>query len=87
MLGHAYPNPFDSNVTIPVLVTKDNLNVQVNIYDMMGRTVKSIIKKFDSAGAYEIPWDGKDDAGNNLSRGLLIYKLSNTTETKRIIKK
>jgi len=88
-LGQCYPNPFMSSVSIPILVSPENLNVHVNIYDLLGNKVKTITNAFPDPGMQVVNWDGKDDSGNDVAAGLLIYRLMNVpmTSAKRMIKK
>jgi len=88
-VGQSYPNPFSNSVSIPVLVSPDNLNVQINIYDLLGHQVKTLINSFQNPGMQVVSWDGRDDSGNDIVAGLLIYKLMNlpTAPAKRMIKK
>src|SRR5258706_4852236 len=88
LVGQSYPNPFAATVTIPILVEEGNRNVQINIYDLLGRKVKTISNVFDLPGPQEIQWDGKDDAGNETATGMLIYKVTNISSlpAKRMVK-
>jgi hypothetical protein len=85
-LGQAYPNPFINKVSIPVLVSAGKLDVQVDVFDLMGRKVKSISNRFSNPGHHELLWDGKDDQGNEVSNGILLYRMENSNPSKRIIK-
>ena len=88
-VGQSYPNPFTNPVSIPVLVNPDNLNIQINIYDLLGNKVKTLTSIFPDSGIQIVNWDGKDDSGNDVAAGLLIYKLMNapSTPAKRMIKR
>jgi hypothetical protein len=85
-LGQAYPNPFSTQVSIPVLVSSDNLDVRVDVFDLMGRKVKSIFNQFLNPGHHELLWDGKDDQDHEVSNGVLLYRIENDHRSKRIIK-
>jgi len=88
-LGQCYPNPFTSSVSIPVLVNPENLNTQINIYDLLGNRIKTLTTIFSNPGMQIVNWDGKDDSGNDVAAGLLVYKLMNTSSApaKRMIKR
>ena len=86
LLGQAYPNPFTNQITIPVLVEHDNQAVQVEVFDLLGRKVKTISDRFLSKGPHGLIWDGKDDKGGEVSSGVLIYRMSNNQQPKRMIK-
>ena len=91
LLGQAYPNPFASEVTIPLLLEKENMDIQIQVYDLLGKHLKTVAKQFAQAGAQSFVWDGKDEQGNDVSAGLLLYRLSdgknNSYQVKKMIKK
>jgi flagellar hook assembly protein FlgD len=55
----------------------DNLQVTIRILSVSGKLVKSIYRTINNAGnrSFEIDWDGKDDFGNKIGRGVYIYQL------------
>jgi hypothetical protein len=69
-----YPNPFNSSTVIrydlpaPAFVT-------LGIYNLQGQKVRSLVSENRPAGAFTSPWDGRDDAGKNLSSGIYYYRL------------
>lgn len=73
-LKQNYPNPFNPNTvinySIPHLTNKTNL-VKLDIYDILGRKIKSLVNENQSAGNYKIEFNGE-----NLASGTYIYKLS-----------
>ena len=73
-LGTAYPNPFSQSITIPVYLTQENSEVQVNIFDGLGRMVRSLDNNFADAGYYEINWDGMKSSQSPADDGLLYYR-------------
>ncbi len=87
-LGNAYPNPFHSSVTIPVLIDEPDKPITVLVYDASGRTIAKLIKSFSAPGLNQFNWDGRDEKGQEVSRGLLFYRLLETgsNETFKLIK-
>jgi hypothetical protein len=75
-----YPNPFVSytefwfNHNMPF----EPLNVQVQILTISGKLVKTINQQVVTDGflSREITWDGKDDFGDRIGKGVYIYKLT-----------
>jgi hypothetical protein len=63
-----YPNPFNANTTIDLSQFAANEPIDIKIYDMMGREVRS----FRSSGGDDkrIVWDGRDRNANSLSSGV-----------------
>ncbi len=74
-----YPNPFSTNTnfTFEHDLTNANLDVLVNIYTLSGKLVKSIQEQKFSPGSRinDINWDGRDDFGSKLAKGVYIYKI------------
>ena len=74
-LSQNFPNPFNPSTEIKFIVGKDEL-VSLNIYDIQGRLVSSLIDNyFYSAGSYKMSWDGKNQSGTQLPSGMYLYKL------------
>lgn len=86
-----YPNPFTTNTQFMFEHNQscDNMDVQVQIYSVSGRLVKSINEKIPTIGFRTdgISWDGKDDYGDQLARGVYIYRLSLKTNTGEVAQK
>ena len=69
-----YPNPFNPTTVIKYQLAKDNL-VKLQIYDVLGRLLKTLVESDQKIGNYEITWDGTDNNGNLLTSGLYLCKL------------
>ncbi len=75
----AYPNPFNSNITI--VYSASNLGpqppeIKLVVYDIQGRVVRTLVDEHKPVGTYRVVWDGKDDSGIPVSSGNYIAKLS-----------
>jgi len=44
------------------------------IYNILGRTIKTLVLDALEPGFHEIRWDGKDDKGNPVSTGMYIHQ-------------
>lgn len=87
MLGYAYPNPFQADVTIPILLDEKATEVRVDVYNMLGQRLRTLSRRFSKGGIHMLPWDGKDDNGSDIPDGILLYRLSDgTSDVKRMIK-
>lgn len=75
-LGQNYPNPFNPTTNIQFRIDK-NSSVSLNIYDNMGRLVKTIYKneKMKAGVLHSANWDGKNNANNLVASGTYYYKL------------
>ena len=73
-----YPNPFNPSTiiafTIPTMLT--NSLVQLNVYDIQGQLVKTLISNNLAAGNYLTRWEGDNSDGRNVSSGMYIYQLT-----------
>ncbi len=88
LIGNAYPNPFNRDLSIPVLVGGESKEVHVQVFDAMGRMVRSMQASFAESGTHTLHWDGKDDQGNEVSSGLIFYRFRNdpAQAARRLIK-
>ena len=73
-LYNAYPNPFNPTTTIEFEVPY-SMDIILNIYDISGRLVKTLVDDIKYPGLYSAVWDGTDQYGNNVANGLYVYKL------------
>ena len=79
-----YPNPFsdETRITLTHFGEDGNFEVNIEIFDLMGRPMRYIYKKVSStAGVIEpIRWDGCNQSGNPLRSGVYLYRLTFTDE-------
>jgi len=79
-----YPNPFTTRTEFFFEHNQacDQLEVQIQILTVSGKLVKTINQIVHSEGfrSAGIPWDGKDDFGDQLSKGVYVYRLNVITE-------
>lgn len=73
-LQQNYPNPFNSSTLISYQIPSSR-NIELVIYNALGKRVCTVVKAFQPAGSYLIVWQGKDDSGQNVSSGLYYYRL------------
>lgn len=75
-----YPNPFTTHTEFYFEHNQvcSALQTQIQIYTVTGRLVKTINKEVETRGfkADGIPWDGRDDFGDQLARGVYIYRIT-----------
>jgi len=69
-----YPNPFNPKTVIKYKIVKNNSAVQLEVYDLTGKYVNSLVNHTQNAGTYEVDFNG-----NNNSSGIYFYKLTVTT--------
>jgi len=69
-----YPNPFNSTIAFRLELPTDG-NVDVNIFDIIGRKVINCRLGALSSGTHQFFWDTIDDAGYVLPSGLYLYTI------------
>ena len=73
-LSDAYPNPFNPSTTFSFSVPVEG-NISLNIYDMSGRLIRSLVDGMLDQGYHNMVWNGLDNNGQAVSSGLYIYSL------------
>ncbi len=73
-LSQNYPNPFNPATKIQFGLPKAE-NVELKIYDILGREVRTLINETYNAGVYTVTWDGKNNFGSNVASGMYIYSV------------
>jgi alpha-tubulin suppressor-like RCC1 family protein len=76
-IANIYPNPVRSHATIKYTLpwTPKPLMVSVDVYDLQGRLVATLVHKQQIAGDYSISWDAKNRGGNVVATGMYILQL------------
>ena len=69
-----YPNPFNPGTKISYDIPKSQF-VELKIFDVLGREIKSLVQEKQEAGFHQLLWDGKDEIGNSVASGLYFYKM------------
>jgi hypothetical protein len=69
-----HPNPFNPITQIKYDLPEDAL-VTINIYDVMGRSIKSLVNSNQSAGYRSIQWNATNNTGQPVSAGLYLYTI------------
>jgi subtilisin family serine protease len=69
-----YPNPFNPNTTISYQLPVSGL-VRLNIFNVRGQLVKTLVNQDQPAGTYTIQWDGRDEQGQTATSGIYFYQL------------
>ena len=85
-LGQCYPNPFNPSTTIRFGLS-ERMHVRLQIYDVSGRLVRTLVDGMRSEGEHFERWDGADSAGRTVASGVYFYRLDagSFTETKKMV--
>jgi hypothetical protein len=73
-LEQNFPNPFNSTTTIKYNLAKDGF-VQLEIFNILGQKVKTLVKEFQKKGTKIVKWEGKDEQGKTVPSGIYLYRL------------
>ncbi len=73
-LAQNYPNPFNPTTTIAYDLTAPG-NIQLAIYDMLGRHIRTLVDSHQQAGHYETTWDGADSQNIPVPTGLYLCRM------------
>ena len=73
-LNQNYPNPFNPVTTLRYDLPENSL-VNITIYDMMGRQVKTLVNQAQDAGYKSVIWNATNDYGKPVSAGIYLYQI------------
>jgi PKD repeat protein len=85
-LAQNYPNPFNPNTTIKFSLPASG-HIDLSVYNLLGRKVKTLVDDYCESGQYEISWDATDAGGNKVSSGVYFYRIQagDYTQTRKMI--
>ena len=82
-LHQNYPNPFNPSTQISFDVPEGSELVRLNIYNILGKKVSTLLNNVMSPGMHKIEWNAKDNEGNPVASGIYFYELSSSSFTAR----
>ena len=85
-LEQNYPNPFNPSTQISFALPEAS-EVELEIYNIMGQKVRTLVSSSFQAGFHALQWDGANDFGQRVASGIYLYKLQagSFVQTKRMI--
>jgi squalene-hopene/tetraprenyl-beta-curcumene cyclase len=86
VLDQNYPNPFNAQ-TVITFTLDENGPVRLEIYDVLGRTVRRLVDDVQGTGRHQVVWNGLDHTGRPVASGLYLYRLTvgNAAATKKLL--
>ncbi|MCP4632571.1 MAG: T9SS type A sorting domain-containing protein [candidate division Zixibacteria bacterium] len=78
ILQQNYPNPFNPTTTIRYIlpdIGAQPAEVKVEIYNLLGEKVKTLVEERKYPSNYSVTWDGSDNNGNQVSSGVYFYNI------------
>ncbi len=79
-----YPNPFNPSTTIRISVPQQTADVQVLIYDVTGKKIRTLFNGTINKGAHEFKWNGFNDFGSMVSTGVYFALLKTKNASKSV---
>ncbi len=72
-----YPNPFNPKTNLRYVLApgSESVQVELSIFDMAGRRIRSFRERSQGGGVHDIEWDGRNDKGVELSSGVYLCTL------------
>ncbi|MGC8652870.1 MAG: alpha-amylase family glycosyl hydrolase, partial [Candidatus Kryptoniota bacterium] len=88
VLEQNYPNPFNPSTNIQFSIgNRMPVHVVLDIFNVLGQKVRTLVDDYRSQGTYRVTWDGKNDAGLSVASGVYFYllKSNNFVSTKKML--
>ncbi|MFZ1683506.1 MAG: FlgD immunoglobulin-like domain containing protein [Candidatus Zixiibacteriota bacterium] len=85
-LTQNYPNPFNPTTQIEFSLPKAS-SVRLDVYNILGNLVRTIVDQPYSAGIHQVTFDGRNSAGTPVASGLYFYRLTagQFVQTKKMV--
>ncbi|MEW6051732.1 MAG: FlgD immunoglobulin-like domain containing protein [Candidatus Zixiibacteriota bacterium] len=85
-LAQNYPNPFNPTTTISFSLPRAS-DVKIEIFNIVGQRIASLIGGTMQAGEHHVEWDGQTDSGQSAATGVYFYRLQagNLIDTKKML--
>jgi arabinogalactan endo-1,4-beta-galactosidase len=74
-LDQNYPNPFNPSTVIPYTIARRS-HVQLNIYNLLGQSIVSLVNTSQEPGEYTAAWNGTDNKGRSMASGVYFVRLN-----------
>ncbi len=74
-LGQNVPNPFNPDTKIAYALPEAGF-VNVEIYNILGQRVKTLVNEYQDAGNYTVTWNGDDEYGSSVASGVYFYRFN-----------
>ncbi len=71
-----YPNPFKETTDFTFILKSDApADIKIVVYTIAGRKIRTLTPKVLHAGFNAVPWDGRDERGNEVANGTYLYRV------------
>jgi hypothetical protein len=85
-LNQNYPNPFNLETTISYNLSRQGY-AKIEVFNLLGQRVRTLVDKDMPAGSYTISWDGTSTDGQIVATGIYLYrfKAGDHVETRKML--
>lgn len=85
-MAQNYPNPFNPTTEISFSLPT-NQYVELDIFNVLGQKVRSLVNQDMAAGEHTVMWDGRNSGGATVSSGVYFYRIAagDFTDTKKMM--
>ncbi|TFH57931.1 MAG: T9SS type A sorting domain-containing protein [Candidatus Zixiibacteriota bacterium] len=73
-LQQNYPTPFNPSTSIHFSIPRHG-RVRIDVFNLLGQSVTTLIDKEIDAGVHSVSWDGRNAAGTEAANGIYFYRL------------
>ncbi|MFZ0388870.1 MAG: LamG-like jellyroll fold domain-containing protein [Calditrichia bacterium] len=88
ILHQNYPNPFNPTTRISFTLNHDQVQpVRLDVYDLLGSKIRTLVSKNLASGEYSFNWDGTNDQGKVVPSGVYLYQITapSFTQAKKMV--
>ena len=77
-LSQNFPNPFNPSTVISYTIPEqsEQVAVKLNVFNIRGQVVKTLLDQVQGPGIYTVEWDGMDNSGRRAASGVYFYRIS-----------
>ncbi|MCU7499761.1 MAG: T9SS type A sorting domain-containing protein [Ignavibacteria bacterium] len=81
-----YPNPFNPTTTITYEIAERS-TVRIDIINLLGQVVSTLINSEHTPGIYSVRWNGRDNSGQSAASGIYLYRMQagNFSESRKLL--
>jgi len=85
-ISQNYPNPFNAQTIIEYQLPQAG-HVRLDVYNLLGQKIVTLVDRMQRGGQFHVVWDGKDSTGRIMPSGVYFYRLKsiNFIETKKML--
>jgi photosystem II stability/assembly factor-like uncharacterized protein len=69
-----FPNPFNPSTTITYSLSHSGVT-SIEIFNILGQKIKTLVDQFQPIGRYSVQWDGRDDSHGSVASGVYYYRV------------